>query len=81
MSNPEFRIQNLGASSVCSDVSLFRNFVTVRPAHEKALSDGAEEASTKVRLPIRGNAITATNHSLLTCDQRDINFASLRQAS
>ena len=39
---------------VCSDVNLFRNFVTVRPAHEKALSDGAEEAGTKVRLPIRG---------------------------
>ena len=47
----------------CSGVSLFRNFVTVRPAHEKALSDGAEEAGTKVRLPIRGNAITITNHA------------------
>ena len=41
-------------ASTCSDVSLFRNFVTVRPAHEKALSNGAEDAGTKVRLPIRG---------------------------
>ena len=48
---------------VCLDVSLFRNFVMVRPAHKKALSDGAEEAGTKVRLPIRGNAITITNHN------------------
>ena len=37
-------------ASTCSEVSLFRNFVTVKPAHEKALSDGAEEAGTKVRL-------------------------------
>ena len=47
----------------CSDASLFRNFVTVEPAHEKALSDGAEEAGTKVRLLIRGNAITITSHT------------------
>ena len=47
--------------SACSPVSLFRNFVTVRPALEKALSDGAEEAGAKVRLRIRGNAITITN--------------------
>ena len=50
-------------ASTCSDVSLFRNFVTVRPAHEKALSGGAEEAGTKVRSPLRGNAITITNHT------------------
>ena len=50
-------------ASTCSPVSLFRNFVTVRPALEKALSDGAEEAGTKVRLPIRGNAITIANHT------------------
>ena len=50
-------------ASTCSDVSLFRNFVTVGPAHEKAFSDGAEEAGTKVRLPLRGNAITITNHT------------------
>ena len=50
-------------ASTCSDVSLFRNFDTVRPAHEKALSDGAEEAGPKVRLPIRGNAITIRNHT------------------
>ena len=50
-------------ASTCSPVSLFRNFVTVRPALEKALSDGAEEAGTKVRLRIGGNAITITNHS------------------
>ena len=29
----------------------------------KKLSNGAEEAGTKVRLPIRGNAITITNHT------------------
>ena len=50
-------------ASTCSPVSLFHNFVTVRPALDKALSDGAEEAGTKVRLPIRGNAIIITNHS------------------
>ena len=50
-------------ASTCSNVSLFHNFVTVRPAHEKALSNGADEAGTKVRLPIRGNAITITNHT------------------
>ena len=49
-------------ASTCSPVSLFRNFVTVRPALEKALSEGAEEAGTKVRLRIRGNAITF-NHT------------------
>ena len=42
----------------CSPVSLFRNFVAVSPAFEKALSDGAKEAGAKVRLPIRGNAIS-----------------------
>ena len=36
--------------STCSDVGLFRNFVAVWPAHEKALSDGAEEAGSKVCL-------------------------------
>ena len=41
-------------SCTYSLVSLFRNFVTVRPALEKALSDRAEEAGTKVCLPIRG---------------------------
>ena len=59
-------------ASICSDVSLFRNFVTVRPAHEKTLSDGAEEAGTKVRLPIRGNAITITNHTGLRLTQYKI---------
>ena len=43
--------------------SLFHNFVTVRPALENALSDGAEEAGTKVRLLIPGNAITITNRT------------------
>ena len=55
-------------ASVCSDVSLFRNFVTVRPAPEKALSDGAEEAGTKVRLPICGNAIRLPLQIILACD-------------
>ena len=41
-------------ASTCSDVSLLRNFVAVRPAHEKALFDGADEAGAKERLPIRG---------------------------
>ena len=50
-------------ASTCSPVSMFRNFVTVRPALEKSLSDGAEEAGTKVRLRIHGNAITLTNHT------------------
>ena len=53
-------------ASTCSNVSLFHNFVSVRPAHKKAHSDGAEEAGTKVRLPIaaQGSAIvdTITNH-------------------
>ena len=53
----------MASTSTCLPVSLFRNFVTIRLALEKALSDGAEEADTKVRLPIRGNAITITNHS------------------
>ena len=50
-------------ASKCSNISLFRNFVMVRPAHEKALFDRAEEAGTKVRLSICGNAITITNHT------------------
>ena len=50
-------------ASTCSPVSLFHNFVMVRPTLEKALFDGAEEAGTKVRLPIRGNVITITNHT------------------
>ena len=59
-------------ASTCSDVSLFCNFVAVRPAHEKALSDGAEEVGTKVRLSIRGNAITFTNHTGLRLTQYKI---------
>ena len=59
-------------ASICSDVSLFRIFVTVRSAHEKALSDGAEEVGTKVRLPIRGNAITITNHAGLRLTRYEI---------
>ena len=50
-------------ASTCSPVSLFRNFVTVRPALEKALSDEVEKAGAKVRLRIRSNAITITNHT------------------
>ena len=50
-------------ASTSSPVSLFRNFVTVKPALEKALSDGAEETGTKVRLRIRAKAITITNHT------------------
>ena len=50
-------------ASTYSPVSLFRMFVAVRPMLEKALSVGAEEAGTKVRLRIRGNAITITNHT------------------
>ena len=50
-------------ASTCSPVSLFRIFVAVRPALGKVLFDGAEEAGTKVRLRIRGNAITITNHA------------------
>ena len=66
-------------ASTCSPVSLIRNFVTVRPALEKALSDGVKEAGTKVRLQIRGNAITITNHTGLRLTH--IKFTSLRQAS
>ena len=50
-------------ASTCSPVSLFCNSVTVRSALEKALSDGVEEAGTKVQLAIRGNAVTITNHT------------------
>ena len=50
-------------ASTCSPVSLFRNFVTVKPALEKAPSDEAEEAGAKVRLRICGNAITITSHT------------------
>ena len=50
-------------ASTCSPVNLFRNFVALRLALENGLSDGAEEAGTKVRLRIGGNAITITNHT------------------
>ena len=58
-------------TSTCSEVNLFRIFVTVKPTHEKALSDGAEKAGTKVRL-----LMTNTRHAamrlplqiILACD-------------
>ena len=50
-------------ASKCSPFSLFHNFVTVRPALEKTLSDRAEEAGTKVSLQIHGDAISITNHT------------------